>query len=211
MKPLLILKGTGSFGVEIADVVSEIEGFRVAGFVQNADPQNTQAEFEGLPVLWVEDAKALAATHWAVCAISAVERRGFIERVAGFGFRFATLVHPTARVSATSSLGEGTIVSAGAVIAAHTQVGRHVIVNRGVLIGHHTTIGDYTFLGPGANIAGAVAIGEAAFVGIGAIVSDHLTIGKRCFLSAGAVVTRNVSDGMRVVTSNTRAFHRNPE
>jgi sugar O-acyltransferase (sialic acid O-acetyltransferase NeuD family) len=210
VKPLLIL-GTGNFAVEVADLVSDMDGFRVTGFVQNVDPQNTQARLEGLPVLWVEEVRALSATDWAVCAIGAVERRGFIEQVAGFGFRFATLVHPTARVSATSRLGEGTIVSAGAVIAAHTQVGRHVIVNRGVLIGHHTAIGDYATLGPGANIAGSVAIGEATLVGIGATVSDHLTIGKRCFLSAGAVVTGNVGDNIRVVTANTRVFLRNPE
>jgi sugar O-acyltransferase (sialic acid O-acetyltransferase NeuD family) len=200
MKPLLIL-GAGKFAVEAADLASNIAGFQVVGFVQNLDSQTAAATLEGLPVLWVEQLRDLAATHWAVCAIGEARRRGFIEQVAAYGIRFATLIHPTAHVSATSCLAEGVLVSAGVVIGAHTRVGRHVIVNRGALIGHHTTIGDYAIVGPGANIAGSVEIGASTFVGIGAIVSDHLRIAEDCFLCAGAVVTRDVGPGTRVRTA----------
>lgn len=202
IRPLLIL-GIGSFALEVADLVSEIPGFRVAGFVQSIDPGKQQRNFEGLPVFWIGDVQELAETHWAVCAVGTTKRSSFIEQAVATGIRFATLVHPTARVSSKSSLGEGTIISAGAVIGAYTRLGRHVIVNRGALLGHHTEIGHYVTIGPGANIAGSCRVGEAAFIGIGAVVRDHLEIGSRSFVGAGAVVTRNIPSSVVVVAASS--------
>ena len=203
MQPLVIL-GNGNFAVEAADLASDVPDYRVDYFVQSVDPQAPTGELEGLPVLWVETARRLAQTHWAVCAIGTPQRRAFIEMAASYGFRFATLIHPTARVSLRSSVGEGSIVSAGAVIAAHTRVGRHVIVNRGALIGHHCAIGDYSTLGPGSNVGGCVFLGEQTFVGIGALVSDHITIGERCSLPAGAVITTDLGDDTRAPMRRSR-------
>lgn len=195
-KPLLIL-GAGSFAAEAADLVSEIEGWRLEGFVQNLDPHSI-ATLEGLPVYWLEKALDKAKTHWAVCAIGAAERRGLIEQVARSGMRFATLVHPWTRVSKTSSLGEGAIVSAGAVIATRARLGRHVIVNRGALIGHHVEVGDYATIGPGANICGSCSIGEGTLIGAGAVIRDHVAVGAHAVVGIGAVVTRDVPDGVTV-------------
>ncbi len=71
---------------------------------------------------------ALAATHVAVCAIGTPKRAAYIAQVEGMGFRFATVVHPTARISRSARVGAGSIVSAGVVIAAHTNIGADVIV-----------------------------------------------------------------------------------
>src|SRR5262249_56225682 len=127
----------------------------VGGFGENGGGEGCGETLEGVPVYWVEEVAQLAGSHWAVCALSTTQRSRFTEQVAAYGLRFATAVHPSARISAKTSIGEGTIVSVGAILASHTQVGRHVIINRGALIGHHTAIGDYVSIQPGANIAGA--------------------------------------------------------
>uniref|UniRef100_A0A7C5EPV7 Acetyltransferase n=1 Tax=Desulfobacca acetoxidans TaxID=60893 RepID=A0A7C5EPV7_9BACT len=152
-----------------------------------------------MPILWVEELAPLAATHWAVCALATTLRSRFTSQVGALGVRFATLVHPTARVSRTSTLGEGTIISPGVIIASHTHLGRHVFVNRGALIGHHTEIGDHITIQPGANIAGKCRIGPATYLGMGALVLDGLTVGAHTVIGAGAVVTRDVPDCVQVV------------
>ena len=197
-RPLLIL-GARTFAPEVADLVSEIPGFRVVGFVENMETERCRETLEGLSILWVDDLRQLAERHWAVCALGTTHRSGFIEQVAEYGISFATLTHPFARISSKSSVGEGTIVSAGAIIAAHTQIGRHVIVNRGALIGHDVEIGDYVTIGPGANIASFCNIGEASYIGMSAVVPDHITIGSHSVVGAGAVVTKNVRDNVQVV------------
>ena len=198
MKPLLIL-GTRTLAEEVADLVAEIPDFRVAAFVGNADPRRCRETLEGLPILWVDEVAGLAASHWAVCALATTHRRRFTDQVAALGVSFAVLVHPFSRVSPTSSLAEGTIISAGVVIAAHTQIGRHVIVNRGVLIGHHTHIGDHVTLSPGANVAAKCRVGASTYIGMGAIVLDNLTIGSHAVVGAGAVVTKDVPNSVQVM------------
>ncbi len=195
----LLILGTRTFAVEVADLAGDVTGIRVAGFVENMDAARVGTRLEGLPVHWVDELATLGRSHVALCALSTTRRSRFVEQAASLGMRFTTLVHPTARVSRTAEIGEGAIVSAGAIIGAHARIGRHAIVNRGALIGHHTAIGEYATLGPGVNIGGCCAIGEATYVGIGAIVLDKLAIGRGSLVGAGALVTKDVADRVQVM------------
>lgn len=197
-RPLLIC-GTRSFAEEIADVVSETPGFTVAGFIENLDRGRCAEPLVGLPVHWVDELEAFAPTHAAVCALATTKRRVFTQQVEERGLDFATIVHPTARISRLAELGEGTIASVGVIVAAHSCVGRHVVLNRAALVGHHTTVGDHVSLMPGANVAGNCRVGDGAFVGMGAIVLDNLEVGPDAVVAAGAVVTRDVPAGAQVM------------
>lgn len=193
----MLVLGTRTFAEEVADLVSDVPGLRVAAFVENLD-RDHPATLNDLPVLWIDDVVELAPSHVAVCALSTTHRHRFVEQAAALGVRFATVVHPTARVSSRSDVGEGSIVSAGVVVGSHTRIGRHVILNRGALVGHHTEIGDFVSIQPGANVAGACRIGEGTYVGMGALVLDRVSVGSRSLVGAGALVTKDVADNVEV-------------
>jgi UDP-perosamine 4-acetyltransferase len=194
----LLVLGTRTFAVEVADLASDA-GFEVVGFVENLDPERCREPLEGIPVRWVGEIADLAATHQAICGLATTRRRVFADQVAALGLGFATLVHPSARVSRSATIGEGAIVGAGVVVGARAAIGRHVILNRGALIGHHTLVGDYVSVQPGANVAGACRIGAATYVGMGAIVVDQREVGAGSVVGAGAVVTKDVPDRVQVV------------
>jgi len=198
VQPLLIL-GTHHFAPEVFDLVSDIPGYRVDGFVENVDAARTVNEIEGLPVHWIDDVGRFAQTHRAICALGTTRRSQIVEQASSLGFEFATIVHPTARVSTRTELGPGTLVSAGAVIATRTQIGAHVIVNRGALIGHDVVIGDYVTLGPGANVAGLCRLGDRAYVAAGALVIDRISVGAEAVIAAGAVVVKDVEPRSQVM------------
>ena len=151
----------------------------------------------------------LADTHKDVCSLGTTQRRRFIQQAAALGFHFATIIHPSARLSKRSSVGEDSVLGAGVIIASHTKVGNHVIINRSSLIGHDTAIGDYVTISPGGNIAGRVSIGEGTYVSIGAIVLDRMTIGSHSVIGAGAVVTKDVAERVQVMGVPARVTKEN--
>lgn len=187
----LLICGSYALAEEVADLVSEIPGFELVGFVENWQRDRCSSPLLGLPVIWHEELPRYANDHCAVVALGTTRRNQFCDQVAAAGVPFATLVHPSARVSPSACLGEGCIISAGVIIAAHTTLGRHVFVNRGALIGHHTCIGDYVSIMPGANIAGKTRIGAHSYVSMSAIVLDNISIGESCLVAAGALVTKD--------------------
>jgi sugar O-acyltransferase, sialic acid O-acetyltransferase NeuD family len=187
----LLVCGTRTLAEEVADLAADVPGFRVAGFVENMDRERCASPLRGLPVIWWEELPSYAADYCAVVALATTQRSRFTEQVEAAHVPFATVIHPAAHVSPSTTLGEGCIVSAGAIIAAHSELGRHVFVNRGALIGHHTVIGHHVSIMPGANIAGLVRIGEQTYVGMGAIVLDRVSIGDHCLIAAGALVNKD--------------------
>jgi acetyltransferase EpsM len=195
----LLVCGTRTFALEVADVVEGTPGLRVVAFVENEDRGRCERPHGGLPVRWVEDVGDLRESADFVCGLGTTRRSRFTRQLEALGLRGATVVHPTAHVSGRSELGAGSIVLPGAVVGSHTRVGRHAILNRGVLIGHHTTLGDHVTLSPGANVAGACRIGDAAYIGMGAMVLNGISVGEHTVVGAGAVVTRDVPDRTKVV------------
>jgi acetyltransferase EpsM len=197
-KPLVIL-GTHWLAEEMFDLISEIPGWEVTAFVENMDRERCKLMIEGLPVIWVDDIADMADTHQAICALGSTHRRRFIEQVAAMGMPFATLVHPSARVSSRASLGAGAFVSAMSIVSTKTEVADHVFINRGTLIGHHVRIGRYASIMCGVNIGGLAEIGESAFIGMSAVILDRVKIGKGSVVGAGAVVTEDVPDHVQVL------------
>jgi len=104
----------------------------------------------------------------------------------------ASLIHPSAVVSPTATLGEGVIVNANATVASGASLGDFVLVNRGATLGHDTRLATFTSIGPGANLASFVETGDGSIVGIGATVIEHISLGAGCYVAAGAVVIHDV-------------------
>lgn len=196
----LVILGAGGFAEEVADLVSEIQKFELIGFIESLDRQRCRQPLLGLPVIWIDEVAQFQGPYRCVCAVgSPKQRRNFTQQVSSLGLEFATVVHPTARIAPTASLGGGAIVSVGAIVGAHTTIGAHAILNRGCLVGHHVQIGDCVTVSPGANIAGGSRIEELAYIAMGTVILEGISIGSRAVVGAGAVVTRDVPSRVQVL------------
>ncbi len=187
--------------MEVTDLVGDLRNpsYEVEGYVESLHPDKSGSSLLGKPIYWVDELDRFGDSHRAVCALGTTRRHIFTDRARELGIYFTTVIHPTARVSRTATVGEGTIINAGAIIASYTAIGNHVIVNRGAIIGHHIRIADHVTISPGANLAGGVAIGRMAYVGMGAIVLETLRVGERSVIGAGSVVTRDVPARTKVM------------
>ena len=127
----------------------------------------------------------------------------------GHPLEFATAIHPSAIISPSAKIGEGTVVMAGAVINADAVIGKHCIVNTGATVDHDCVIGDYCHIAPGANISGGTHIGEGTWIGVGACVIQCLNIGKDCMIGAGSVVVKDIPDGVTAYGNPCKVMREN--
>lgn len=125
-------------------------------------------------------------------------RRRLFELVKARGFEVLSVIHGSAVLSPSASLGEGTCLCPGAIVAAGAKLGRNVIVNTGAIVEHDCEIGDHAHIASGAVLAGGVAVGEGAHVGAGASVRQGLKIGRYALVAMGAAVVDDVPDGAAV-------------
>ncbi|WP_337633298.1 acetyltransferase [Prevotella sp.] len=166
-------------------------GIKVEAF---ADDNPNVNECGGRPVM--HDATGLSPMIVSI-GVNRI-RKMIVERLKANNpdIKFATAIHPSAVISPSAKIGEGTVVMAGAVINADAVIGNHCIVNTGATVDHDCKIGDYCHIAPGVNISGATHVGEGTWVGVGSCVIQCLNIGKNCMIGAGSVVVKDIPDNV---------------
>ena len=188
------LFGASGHGKVIKDILNA-NGIKVDAYVDDNLQVN---ECTGCKVL--HDAKGLTPMIVSI-GVNKI-RRIVVDRLIakanaeGYPLEFATAIHPSAIISPSAKIGEGTVVMAGAVINADAVIGKHCIVNTGATVDHDCVIGDYCHIAPGANVSGGTHIGEGTWIGVGACVIQCLNIGKDCMIGAGSVVVKDIPDGV---------------
>lgn len=200
-RPLLIM-GTGGLVAEAADIAEAIGRWDVKGFV--SEEKIDLEQIDGIPVYPLADAVGMSASHHVVCAQVATNRDRFIGRAADAGFRFCSLIHPSAHVSKRASIGSGVIIGANAVVLTHARVGDHAIVLANATISHHAQIGSYSTVAGGATMAGLSVVGSNTFVGINASILPERRIGNHCMVGAGSVVNKDVPDYRKAIGNPAR-------
>lgn len=107
---------------------------------------------------------------------------------------FATAIHPSAIISPSAQIAEGSVVMQGAIVQADAQIGKHCIINTGATVDHECVIGDYAHISPNATLCGNVHVGEGTQIGAGSVVVPNVKIGKWSLICAGSVVTKDIPD-----------------
>lgn len=131
------------------------------------------------------------------------------EKVESLTCQYATAIHPSAIISPSAKIGEGTVVMPGAIINAGAVIGKHCIINTGASIDHECEIGDFCHIAPHATLCGQVHVGDGTLVGVGASVIPSVEIGKWCTVGAGAAVVENVPDDQTVVGVPAKELKKN--
>ena len=65
------------------------------------------------------------------------------------GVKFVTLIHPTAYISPSVIIGQGTVVEPKAVINTNSRIGKGCIISVGSIIDHDCEIGDFCHINAG--------------------------------------------------------------
>lgn len=186
----MYLFGASGHGKVIKDIL-DANGVKVEAFV---DDNPNVSECGGRPVL--HDATGLSPMIVSI-GVNRI-RKMIVERLAKNNpdIVFVRAIHPSAVVSPTAKIGEGTVIMAGAVVNADAVIGKHCIINTGATVDHDCVIEDYCHIAPGTHISGATRVGEGTWIGIGSSVIQCLNIGRNCMIGAGSVVINDIPDNV---------------
>lgn len=204
----ILIIGAGGHGQVIADIL--LSGLqrggelRPCGYVDQ-DERLWQQMLLDVPVLGPVDARATFDHDAVIVGIGDnLTRRRLFELLLAGGEHLATASHPSAVLSASCAIGDGTAICAGVVVNPAARVGANVILNTGCTVEHHNQIGEHAHIAPGVRLGGHVTIGQGALVGIGATVLPGRRVGAWSIVGAGAVVTRDLPDGVVAVGTPAR-------
>ena len=197
------LYGASGHGKVVKDILNA-NGIKVEAFI---DDNLDVDKCGGKPVL--HDATGLSPIIVSV-GVNCV-RKMIVERitVGNPTIEFATAIHPSAIVSPSAKIGEGTVVMAGVVINADAKIGKHCIVNTGTSIDHECVVENYCHIAPGVNISGDTHVGEGTWVGVGSCVMQGIKIGKNCMIGAESVVVRDIPDGVVAYGNPCKVMRKN--
>lgn len=200
MKPLVIL-GAGGHSKVLLDI-AVLSNYKILGF---SVPDKTETETMGYPTLGNDedilnyDPDEVLLVN-GLGSVASLERRfDVFERFHKKGFRFATLIHPSAIVAKGVQLAEGVQIMAAAAIQPGCSIGANSIINTNASVDHDCKIDSHVHICPGVTLSGDVKIGAGTHIGTGATVVQGITIGDWSLVGAGSVVLRGVSERQMVV------------
>ena len=192
----IIIYGFGGFARELAWLIDEANQakreWNILGFIDDNE-QNKGKEQNGYKVLggmeWFEENKKVFCT---IGVGNGVIREQIVQKIKDKVLGFPMIIHPDARVSTSSAIGEGSIICAGCVITVNTEIKDFVIINLNCTIGHDAVLDDYAVIAPGVHISGNVEIGKYTDIGTGATVIQGVKIGAKCVVGASAAVIGDI-------------------
>lgn len=206
-RALIVVGGGGHARVVAEAVASNPSCYRLIGYV-DPDAGDQRMRQCGLAWLGDDDAVRKHAGAWGVLGVGALgpgsRRREIVSRLDPSLAGWANVVHRTASLSPTATVGHGSVILGGAVVQAGAHIGAHCVVNDGAVVEHDVVLGDYAMVGPGAVIGGGAVVGSSAFVGLGATIRDHRSVGDEALVGMGAVVVTDVDPGTVVIGNPAR-------
>ena len=202
-QPLLIFPCNGN-AIEALDCLGDT--YRLLGFIDDA-PEKQGSWGDNYPV-WDRQAFARFADAQVLAVpgspASYRSRQAIIESLGIAKQRFATVIHPAARISPLALLGCNVLIMAGVVITSNAVIGDHTCILPNTVVHHDVVVGDWSLVGANVCIAGHTLIERNCYIGSGSNIKHGLCIGAGALVGLGSNVLTHVAPGICVAGNPAR-------
>ena len=212
----IAIYGAGGFALEVVWLIQSCnqaaKTYEVVCFIDDDSEKQGQLLKE-IPILSLDGAYERFPSARVVRAMGNPKVSEIVmEKAAGKGFEFQTIIHPRVEKSEWVQIGSGTVICAGSIITTNVKIGNHVQINLDCTIGHDTIIDDFSTLAPGVHVSGWVHLRKRVYIGTGAVIingtsKEPVVIGDDAVIGAGACVTKSVPSGLTVVGVPAKPIH----
>lgn len=198
----IILVGYGGHAKSVADCIERQCKYRIIGYT-DAEPRSSRYQYLGTDAVlgdYFEQGVKNAAIGIGYMGKGDL-REKLYELIKRIGYFLPVISDPSAIISETVSIGEGTFIGKGAVVNAEAMIGKMAIINTMALVEHECIVGDFTHVAVGAVLCGQVKVGEAVLVGANATVLQCIDIPSNVVIPAGETIRRNYRMKEKICTN----------
>lgn len=188
--------GSGGLAREVRWLIEECNKYQnrwnILGWISKDEPGTIIA---GLPVLGDDD---WLIEHDMPIDVAVSVGNGMLrKKIVSYLKRnseisFPVIVSPTAELSDSVKLGEGSIITSKCILTVDMTIGKFFFCNLACTVGHDCVFENYVTLNPGVNVSGNVTLRECVTIGTGTAIIQGLTIGENTVIGAGASVVRDI-------------------
>ncbi|UAM96585.1 acetyltransferase [Polaribacter litorisediminis] len=200
----IILIGCGSHAAELVDYIEYInknlekKEYHIKGLIDDVAEQHTHYNYSYAFLGKISDHQVDPEVYYLMGIGTITTRIKIFDQFTLKGAKFTGMIHPSALISDSAVIGEGTVISHNASVGPKAVIGAFNVINSRCTIGHDVTIGDHNFLSPQVVLGGAAAIGNSNLLGTNSCVLPAIKIGNDNKIMAGMVITNRVHDNETV-------------
>lgn len=211
MKNLIII-GAGNFAKIVYDYALSHDDnskiWTIKGFLsQNENQESNQVDLRYPRNIGSVISYKPEENDVFICAIlDANAKKQSIEIIKRNGGNFINLIHKTANISRTASLGLGIFIGAFVTVSADTTINDYTIIQDHCNIGHDSYINEFCNLYVGVLISGKNRIESSVSIFTGSILYPNTKVGEFAQIGAGSVVMRNVKGNTTVLGNPAKKF-----
>jgi sugar O-acyltransferase (sialic acid O-acetyltransferase NeuD family) len=199
----IVVYGSGGHGKTLIELIRAVGELEVVGVID--DSADVGSDVLGVAVVGSRQDLARMRGDGVALAVNAIggitnmsTRVEVTAMLVGAGFELPALVHPSAVVEASATIGPGAQILAHSYVGSAATVGDSAIVNTGAVVSHDCVLGDHVNLSPGCVLAGSVTVGSRTLLGMGVTTYLGIEVGADVRAGNGAVLNVDVPARRRI-------------
>jgi len=188
----IILLGAGGHCSAVIDVIEQQGLFTIAGIIDKTTQSSENVN--GYKIIGVDDdLEPLSRLYsYAFVTVGQIRdpgiRKNLFNKLKALGYKLPVIASPSAYISKSARIEEGTIVMTNAFIGANVNIGSNCIINTSSVIEHDSKIGKNCHISTSAVVNGGVNIGDEVFIGSNSTVIENKQIPDNFFVKAGSIL-----------------------
>lgn len=204
----IIIVGYGGHGKSVADTIERTGKYRIVGYTDVCE--HKEAEYTYLGTDDVLETEFKLGTVYAIIGIGYMGnsqiRNKIYTNLKKIGYFLPVIIDPSAVVSQTAQVLEGTFVGKNVVINAYACIGKNCIINTGAIVEHECVVGDESHIAVGAVMCGQSKVKEYCLVGANATIIQCMNIGENTIIGAGSIVITDIPNSVVAVGNPARVI-----
>lgn len=195
----IIILGRGGHAKVVIDIIEAAGLYNIIGITDvSIDEANS---YRGYPMLGDDDVLSVYFENGVKNVAIGLggyrnnnNRKEVFNKVKIMGFNVPVLIHPSAIISNSVVVCEGSVIFSGVNINTDVKIGKNNIIATGANIDHETSLGDHVLISAGVTIGGNVEIANEVLIALGSNIISGVKIKEKIVVGAGAVVVNDLID-----------------